>query len=120
MAVKSLKSLLILFSKNCTFSCIHTDPLYRYRFPVFVPISCLGTVFLYSYRSPYRYYFPVLRYTIVISTMIITPACYYLTLVWFHLSPATWYITTWLVIIIFWESNLAFLYYIQWPVSLVL
>jgi len=39
MDMKSLKSLLILFSKTVSFSYIHTDLL-------------IGTVFLYSYRSP--------------------------------------------------------------------
>ena len=75
-----------------------------YHFSVFVTISCISTIFLYSYRSPVS----VLFYCVVIYdsdircaiTCQLTPACYHLTPVWYHLSPTTWYITTWLVIII--------------------
>jgi len=99
-------------------------------------------VFLYSYWSLvsvlilcilidplYWYYFPVLWSTIVVSTMLITwhaitwhltPACYHLTPIWCYLSPATWNITTCLVIIICQESYLAIMYYKQWPIFLVL
>ena len=46
MIVKSMKPVLIVFSKIVSFSCIHTDPLYRY-------------------------YFPLLRYMIVICAMLL-------------------------------------------------
>jgi len=115
MVVKSLKSLLILFSKNCTFSYIQTDLLYRYRFSVFVLIPCIGTVFL-----------------IVISTVFITwhtTTCHYLIPDSCVLSPDTCLIsliTCHLIysclpcIIIFQESYPAIMYYIQWLVFLVL
>ena len=49
--------MLELFFKTVSFSCIHTNLLYRYCFPVFVSISSISL-------------FSVLRYTIVISTML--------------------------------------------------
>jgi len=45
MVVKSLELVFILFSKIVLFFCIHIDPLYRYYFPVFIPIPCIGIVF---------------------------------------------------------------------------
>jgi len=60
MVVKSLKHVFILFQKmyylflysyrsvSVLFFCVRTDLLYWYHFPVFVPILCIGTVFLYS------------------------------------------------------------------------
>jgi len=47
--------------------------LYPYRSPISVPFSYIHTYPLY------RYCFFILRYTIVISTVIMTPACYHLT-----------------------------------------
>jgi len=105
-----------------------------YCFPVFLPISYISSIFPYSYWSPvpvpfscihtdllYQYCFHVLWYTIVISTVLITwyiiiwyltLACYHLKPACYHLYLATWYITTWLAIIIFRESCPAILYYI--------
>jgi len=102
MVVKSLKPKFILFSKTVSFSCIHTEPLYRYCFLVFILIPCISTVILSAYRS----LVPVLFSYIVISFMFTTwhaitclliPACYHLTPVWYHLSPTM--PDTWLIII---------------------
>jgi len=68
MVVKSLKSFLQLFSKNCVVF------LYLYWSPVSVLFTCICINFWYRYR------FLVLWYSIVISTMLVT-----------------WYIITWYV-----------------------
>ena len=128
-----------VFKKRYHFPIFVPNLLYRYHFSVFVSIPCIST--MYSYPSPvsvlffcirtdllYQCYFLVLWYDNDIYHAItwhVTPACYHmthacyhLTLIWYHLSPAI--LNTWLVIIIFWESYPAILYYIQWLVSLVL
>ena len=141
MVVKSLKTILILFpnyiifpvlilipcidivflysyrsSISVLFSCIRTDRLYRYHFPIFIPIPCIGIVFLYW------------KYMIVILTMLLLNTWLLHAITWpCLLSPdaclislITWHLTTCLVIIIFRESCPDILYYIQWPVFLVL
>jgi len=85
------------------FSCIYTIP-------------CIDTIFLYLYRSSYRYHFSILWYSIVICTVLIAwrvITCYvdHLTLdmqlldtcplLWYHLSLFTCHINTWHVIITF-------------------
>jgi len=40
---------------------IRTDPLYWYRFPVFLLIFFIGIIFLYSYRSPVSVLFSWIR-----------------------------------------------------------
>jgi len=124
--------------ETCTYTVFQNCSVFLYscRSPVSVPfflfvqISCISTIFLYSYWSPisvlfscirtdllYRYHFSILWYTIVISTMLLLdnwhliPECYHLTPIWYHLSPATLYITTRLVIILVRESCPAILYY---------
>ena len=75
------------------FSCIHTDLLNRYRFLVFIPILCIGTLFMYTYRSLVSVLFSCKVISFMFTTWhaitcLLTPACYYLTLVRYHLSPA--------------------------------
>jgi len=109
MILKSLKPLLILFFKTALFSYIHTNLLYRYHFLVFVPISCIGTIFLYSYQPLYQYCFPVLKYMIVISTMLLLDTWFMhaitlllLVITWhmfditYHLPPDTLLLALWL------------------------
>ena len=80
-------------------------------FPVFVSISCIGTVFLYSCRYhvsvPFSYI--VLYDSDIYCTITwnLTLACYYMTPVWYHLSPVilnTWH--TWLIIITYRNDDL--------------
>ena len=116
--MKSLKFYLYCFTKlycfpvfvlisyiSVLFSCVRINLLYQYCFLVFVPISCIIRT-----DPLYRYYLPILRHMIVISTVIMTPACYYLTHDSCMLSPdiylislitCPWYMTTWPAIIIF-------------------
>jgi len=82
MVVKSLKPVLILFTNCIVF-------LYLYRSPVLVPF------FHIRVDSLYRYYFPVLCYTIVISTMLIT--WHVITRYWL------WHIITWHLLVITWH-----------------
>jgi len=116
MVVKSLKPLLILFSKTVLFSSIRSGLLYWYHFLVSALIPYIGTTFLYLYQSlvsvlfscictdpRYRYHFPVLWYSIVISTVLITwraITCYVdhltsimLTPVWYYLTSDMTYLT---------------------------
>jgi len=66
MVVKSLEPVFILFFK-------------LYRFPVFTPISCIGTIFLYSYWSPISVLFSciVIYGNDIYCTYYLT--CYYMT-----------------------------------------
>jgi len=117
LVVKSLNPVFILFFKTVLF-------------PIFVPIPCISTIFLCSYRFPvsvsffrictdllYRYCFHVSLYTIVISILLILSM---LLLDTWLLHAITWpcllapytclislitlHLTICLVIIIFWES----------------
>jgi len=76
--------------------------MYRYCFLVFVPISCIGTIILYAYRSLVSVLFSCKVISFMFTTWhaitcLLTPACYHLTLVRYHLSPAM--SDTWLIII---------------------
>ena len=93
MVVKSLKPALILFFKAVLFSCICTDNLYRYHFPIFVMISYIGTIFLYSYWS---------HVSVLLSFIVIYDSdiycvyyltCYYLAPDSCMLSPITCFIS---------------------------
>jgi len=70
------------------FFCVLTDLLYRYHFLLFVPILCIGTVFLYSYWSSVSVPFshmrtdPLHRYYFLYSDIY---CAYYLP--WYYLTP---------------------------------
>jgi len=84
-----------------------------YCFLVFVSIFSISTTFLYLYRSPESV--PFSRIMIYDNDILcaylldalspaygqLKPACHYLTLDSCMLSPATWYMTAWPMIIIF-------------------
>ena len=98
---------LYCFSKSYYFFCIRTETLYQYCF-------CICTVLLY------RYCFPVLWYLL---NYYLTPTlnCYYLTPVWYHLSPTilnTWH--TWLIIITYGNDDLISWHTLIYPVQHVL
>jgi len=101
---------------SVSFSCIRTDPLYRCRFLVCIPIPCISTVSC------------IVISTVLILDVLLLDTWLLHAITWpCLLSPdaclislITWHLTTCLVIIIFRESCPDILYYIQWPVFLVL
>ena len=84
MVVKSLNPYFIF--QNCVvflhsyqshvsilFFCVRADLLYRYRFSVCLPISCIGTVFLY--RDIFCAYYLPCYYLTLDSCMLLTDTC---------------------------------------------
>jgi len=117
--VKRLKPLLIPFSKTILFSIIRIGLLYQYHFYVYVPIPCIGTIFLYLYWSPVSVplscnmilnndiycTYCLTCYTAMLTTWHLT--YYYLTAAFcyditYHLSPVMLTLDLWLSHL--WES----------------
>ena len=122
MIVKSLKPLLEQFSKIVLLFSIRTDLLYWYCFLVFLPISNIGTTFLYLYRSSVSVPFScIMTYDndiyLSVITWLMLVITWHLFDITYHLPPDTWLLDLWLSHLR--KSCLDVLYYIKWPESIV-